>query len=120
MSVTAAIPPAERRPADSAWVVLVTVPEAGADRLARTLVEEGRAACVNCGPTVRSIYRWRGKVDEALEVLLIIKTTAAGFPPLERRIRELRPYDVPEVLALPVAAGSARYLDWLAGAVTPA
>lgn len=103
-----------------ALVVLVTAPADRAPGLARQLVDEGRAACVNRLPGIHSTYRWQGRVEEAEEVLLVIKTTAAAYPALERRICELHPYDVPEVLALPVSAGLAPYLDWLQRSVTSA
>lgn len=95
-------------------VVLVTCPdEATAGSIARTLVEERLAACVNVTAEVRSIYRWRGSVEEAREHLLVIKARADRLDDLATRIVELHPYDVPEVLALPVDRGLAPYLDWL-------
>jgi len=99
-------------------VVLVTAPdvEVGA-RLARTLVGEGLAACVNVVPGVRSIYRWEGAVQEDAEVLLVAKTTAAGFAALSERVLALHPYEVPEVIALPVIAGSPGYLAWVRDAL---
>lgn len=103
-----------------ALVVLITVPSADAPGLARALVEESRAACVNQLPGVRSTYVWNGRVEEADETLLLVKTTIAGYPALERRVRELHPYDVPELLALPAAAGFEPYLDWLKRSVTTA
>lgn len=86
---------------------------AEADRLARTLVEEQLAACVNILPGIRSIYRWEGAVEEAEEVLLLIKTTEAGFPRLRDRIFALHRYETPEVIALPISEGSGNYLAWL-------
>lgn len=94
-------------------VMLVTAPGTRAPDLARALVEEGLAACVNIVPGVRSVYRWEGTVEEAEEVLLVIKTRSSRATALEVRVRELHPYDVPEVLALPVVAGSDPYLDWV-------
>ena len=95
-------------------VVLVTAPDADAAAgLARSLVEERLAACVNVVPTVRSIYRWEGAVEEAAEVLLVIKTRADRCPALASRVRDLHPYDVPEVLELTAVGGSAAYLDWV-------
>jgi periplasmic divalent cation tolerance protein len=95
-------------------VVLCTAPDAPtASRLAETLVAERLAACANLLPAVQSVYRWEGKVERAAEVLLIIKTTAAHYPALEARLRELHPYEVPEIIALPITAGSAPYLRWL-------
>jgi periplasmic divalent cation tolerance protein len=99
----------------SAIVVLVTAPTAErAAELARTLVEERLAACGNVVPGLRSIYRWEGKVEDEAEALLLLKTTRARFEALRDRVLALHPYQVPEVIALPVEAGSASYLDWIA------
>lgn len=99
-------------------VLLATAPDGpAAETLARALVTEGLAACVNRVPGVRSTYRWQGSVQEDDEVLLVIKSTGAAYPALERRIRELHPYEVPEVIALPIVRGSEPYLAWLAGQV---
>lgn len=100
-------------------VAYVTAPVAEAPRLARALVERSLAACVNVLPEVRSVYRWRGDVQEEAEALLIIKTTRSGFDALVRAVRELHPYEVPEVIALPVQAGHAPYLDWVRAGVAP-
>jgi len=89
-----------------------------ATSLARALVDEGLAACVNVVPGVRSIYRWEGKVEEADEVLCLIKTRAAIFDRLRRRVAELHPYDVPEILSFAVDDGSPAYLDWVRAATT--
>jgi periplasmic divalent cation tolerance protein len=86
-------------------------------RLARQLVERRLAACVNLLPNLTSIYRWQGAVEEASEVLLLIKTTAEQLPALESAVRELHSYEVPEFLALDVESGSQPYLDWLRGSV---
>lgn len=97
-------------------VVLVTAPSADqAAALARALVEERLAACGNVLPGVRSIYRWEGEVREDAEALLVLKTTRARLEALRERVLALHPYEVPEVLALPVEAGSAAYLAWVAG-----
>jgi periplasmic divalent cation tolerance protein len=95
-------------------VVLATAPSAdkGAE-IARALVEGRLAACGNVVPGVRSIYRWQGKVQDEGEVLLVLKTTRARFPALRERLLALHPYEVPEVLALPVEAGSEPYLAWV-------
>ena len=84
------------------------------DRLARALVEERLAACVNRVAPVHSVYRWEGKVEQSEEELLIIKTRRTLFPALEQRVRELHSYAVPEIIALPVIDGSAAYLQWVA------
>jgi periplasmic divalent cation tolerance protein len=98
-------------------VVLVTAPDAevGA-RIGRALVEEGLAACANLVPGIRSIYRWEGAVHDDAEVLLILKTRAALSAALAARVRALHPYQLPEVLALPVEGGSEPYLDWVRSA----
>jgi periplasmic divalent cation tolerance protein len=95
-------------------VVLVTAPDlAVAGEIGRRLVEEGLAACANLVPGVRSIYRWQGALHDDPEVLLILKTRAALVDALAARVRTLHPYELPEVVALPVAAGSAPYLAWV-------
>jgi len=95
-------------------VVLVTAPgPEEAARLARALVEERLAACGNVLPGLRSIYRWEGQVREEGEALLLLKTTRGRFAALRDRILALHPYEVPEVLALPVEAGAERYLGWV-------
>jgi periplasmic divalent cation tolerance protein len=95
-------------------VVLVTVPsvEAGAG-IARALVEERLAACVNVVPGLRSIYFWEGRLRDEPEALLIVKSSRARYEALEQRVLALHPYAVPEVLALPVAGGSPAYVAWV-------
>jgi periplasmic divalent cation tolerance protein len=101
-------------------VVYVTVSSAdeGA-RIARALVEERLAACVNRLPGVRSTYRWEGKLEESGEELLLIKTKNDLFTALEQRVCELHSYAVPELIAVPIVAGSAAYLQWLDEQVSP-
>jgi periplasmic divalent cation tolerance protein len=95
-------------------VVYVTAGSAEeGERLARTLVGERLAACVNRIKSVQSTYRWQGQVEQNDEELLIIKTRKNLFPALEKRVRELHSYSTPEVIAVPVVAGSAGYLSWL-------
>ncbi|HSB18828.1 MAG TPA: divalent-cation tolerance protein CutA [Anaeromyxobacteraceae bacterium] len=95
-------------------VVLVTAPSAeAAAGIARALVEERLAACGNVVPGLRSIYRWEGKLHDDAEALLVLKTTRSRFPALRDRVLALHPYEVPEVLALPVEAGSEKYLAWV-------
>jgi periplasmic divalent cation tolerance protein len=102
----------------SAFVVLSTFPDAEtAARIARTLVGERLAACVNLVATVRSIYRWQGAINDDAEALAVIKTTAERYPALAARIVQLHPYHVPEIIALPLAEGHPPYLAWLAGQV---
>jgi periplasmic divalent cation tolerance protein len=101
-------------PPEVAVVVLSTAPdEETAGTIARTLVEERLAACVSQVPAMRSVYHWQGKVVEAVEVFLLIKTHSRLAPDLTRRLGELHPYEVPEILVLPVAAGSRAYLEWI-------
>jgi len=102
-----------------ARVVLVTAPsaEVGA-ALGRALVDERLAACVNVIPGLTSIYRWQGQREEASECLLLIKTDESRYAALERRLLELHPYTVPEVLALPVERGAPAYVEWLRESVT--
>jgi periplasmic divalent cation tolerance protein len=104
--------------AESIRVALTTVGslEEGR-RMARALVERRLAACVNLVPNLTSIYRWRGAVEEAEEVLLVIKTTEAQLAALEAAVRELHSYEVPEFLALRVEAASQPYLEWLLDSV---
>jgi len=95
-------------------VVLVTAgSSAEGERLARSLVEERLAACVNRISAVQSVYRWQGEVEQSTEELLVIKTRADLFAALEKRVRELHSYSVPEVIALPIVSGSENYLRWL-------
>jgi periplasmic divalent cation tolerance protein len=84
-----------------------------AGRMARTLVEEGLAACVNVLPEIESVYRWQGNIESAREVLLLIKTTESRLEALRERIGALHSYEVPEILAVPVSAGAGSYLAWL-------
>ncbi len=102
-------------------VCLVTVPHPEeAHRIARALVEERLAACVNVVPGVRSVYRWQGAVEEAGEVLLVVKTTRQRFPALRDRIAALHPYQVPEVVSLPVEDALAAYRAWVEESVAEA
>lgn len=99
-------------------VVLTTCPDdAAAARIARELVESGLAACVSRVGPVHSTYRWQGAIRDEPEALLLIKTVTTRYPELEMRLKSLHPYEVPEIIALPVVAGSAAYLSWLQGAV---
>ncbi|MCH2221251.1 MAG: divalent-cation tolerance protein CutA [Dechloromonas sp.] len=88
--------------------------EETANAIALAIVEEKLAACVNILPRVQSIYRWQGSVESAAEIPLLIKTTANNYPALEARITTLHPYDVPEIIALPIARGLPAYLNWVA------
>lgn len=96
-----------------AQIVLTTCPADAAERLAHGLVEARLAACVNIVPAVRSVYRWRGAVETADEVLLIIKGNSAHFEAIEAHIRAAHPYELPELIAVPVVAALAAYVSWL-------
>ncbi|PKO89611.1 MAG: divalent-cation tolerance protein CutA [Betaproteobacteria bacterium HGW-Betaproteobacteria-12] len=96
-------------------LLITNCPDEGvANALALTLVEEKLAACVNILPRVQSLYRWQGAVESASEIPLLIKTTSARYAALESRISELHPYDVPEIIAVPISRGLPAYLNWLA------
>ena len=84
-----------------------------AEKLARALLEERLAACVTVVPRVRSYYHWKGAIEETDEFLLVIKSSREMFAGISSALEKLHPYEVPEVLALPVVEGSANYLNWL-------
>ena len=95
-------------------LALTNVPdEATAHTLARLLVEQRVAACVNILPKVRSVYQWQGAIEEADEVTLLIKTTQGRYPELEAAVRNAHPYQVPEIIAVPVVTGLPAYLQWV-------
>ena len=97
-----------------ALVVYITAPseEEGA-KIARTLVEERLAGCVNIVPEIRSIYSWQGKIEDEKEVLLIVKTRLKLFNALKSKVLNMHSYSVPEIIALPIVDGSEEYLKWL-------
>ena len=96
-------------------VVLTTcATEADAERIARQLIDSRLAACVSVVPQVRSFYRWKGQVETAGEWLLLIKTSREHFGTLRVEMEKLHPYELPELLALPVVAGEPNYLNWVA------
>jgi periplasmic divalent cation tolerance protein len=99
-------------------LILVSAPSPEVARgLVEPLVEEGRVACGTLVPGALSVYRWKGAVERAPECLVLLKTVAAAVPGVIQRIRELHPYEVPEVLVLPVEGGLPAYLDWVAASV---
>ena len=103
-----------------AVVVLLTAASGEeAARLAEMLVGARLAACVQILPGVESVYRWEGEVRREPEVLLLAKTTAGRSPAIEREVRALHSYETPEIIALPVVAASAPYLEWLVANATP-
>ncbi|HTN94080.1 MAG TPA: divalent-cation tolerance protein CutA [Gallionella sp.] len=100
-------------------LVLTNLPDdASAVKLSRLLVEARAAACVNRLAACISIYRWNNDIETATEVPLLIKTTRAAYPRLEKLIREAHPYELPEIIAVPVTAGLPAYLDWVDGETT--
>ncbi len=99
---------------DEVIVVLCTCPQGSVPAaISRTLVEEGLAACVNIVNQVQSIYRWDDQIQDDEEALLIIKTARSRYPQLEARLEKLHPFEIPEILALPVKGGLQKYLDWV-------
>jgi periplasmic divalent cation tolerance protein len=99
---------------EESLLVLSTFPDADtARRIARLLVEEKLAACVNLVPGIESIYRWQGAIETASEVLALIKSTIGKYQLLENRIRELHPYEVPEIISLRIDSGHLDYLRWI-------
>ncbi len=95
-------------------VVYITVSsESEGAKIARSLVEEKLAACVNIVPNVKSFYQWEGQLQEDKELLLIIKSRGKKMSGLIHRVNELHSYDVPEVICLPISNGSPDYLDWI-------
>lgn len=95
-------------------LVLTTLPAAAdAASLARCLVEERLAACVNVFGEMDSVYRWKGAVEQERERQVVIKSSRDRLPDLERRLKNLHPYEVPELIVLPIVGGSAAYLGWL-------
>ena len=93
--------------------------EAESSRIAQALVEDKLAACVNIVGPVHSIYRWRGAIEKATEYMLVIKAPMRHFSRLERRVREIHSYEVPEIVAVPLVAGSRSYVEWLAASTIP-
>ena len=87
--------------------------KADAHRIAETIIEEGLAACVNILPGLTSVYRWKGKTVTAKEFLLVIKTRKSLIPVLEKKIRSLHPYELPEFITMDIPYGSKDYLQWL-------
>ena len=101
-------------------LVFSTFPDAARAReAARVLVREQLAACANLLPTVTSLYVWQGEHHETEEVLVLFKTRREVYPALETRLRTIHPYEVPEIVAVELAAGSPAYLGWLAAGVRP-
>ncbi len=106
-------------PTDAIVVLMTAGSREEAARLADMLVGARLAACVQILPEIESIYHWQGKVERAPEILLLAKTTEANFAALEAAVRSLHTYETPEIVALPITAGSAPYLEWLTANVIP-
>ncbi|MFA6349681.1 MAG: divalent-cation tolerance protein CutA [Candidatus Omnitrophota bacterium] len=95
-------------------IIFVTVPnKKEADKISFALVSQRLAACVNILSGVRSVYRWQGKVESSKELLLIIKTNSLKVRALIKKVRSMHSYDVPEIIAVPITAGSSDYLEWI-------
>lgn len=94
-------------------IVFVTSPHDQSEVIGRRLVEEGLAACVNIVPGIKSIYKWQNEIQTESEELLVIKTHARLWDTLEKRVKELHTYDVPEILSIPVESGFQPYLQWM-------
>jgi len=104
----------------SAIFVYITVPAAfDARNLAATLVTDRLAACANILPGMKSIYHWEGKIEEAEETVVLLKTRDTLFPAVEARVKELHPYETPCITALPVTAAHKPYLEWILGETKP-
>ena len=100
-------------------LVLVTCPtRAVARRIAERLIRERLAACVNVVPGISSVFEWKGRVERCQELLLLIKTTTGRFERLQHRVLALHPYEVPEILALPISRAHPPYAQWVAAALT--
>jgi periplasmic divalent cation tolerance protein len=96
-------------------LILTTLPErAGAEALVRELLAARLAACIQIGATVQSLYHWRGQIETALEIPVAIKTRAELYPRVEEAIRRRHPYELPEIIAVPITCGLPAYLDWIA------
>jgi periplasmic divalent cation tolerance protein len=99
-------------------LLLCTCPtREAASAIATALIEERLAACVNQLPGVKSLYRWEGRVEDDDELMLLIKTTASQYPAVEAMIRSLHPYEVPEIIGIPLTIGSDAYFDWIRNSV---
>jgi periplasmic divalent cation tolerance protein len=109
-----------RRVPGDAVVCLITTPQADARSIASAMIDERLAACVNIVPLVQSLYWWEGKVEQADEALLVVKTTRPAIPRLDELLGAIHPYETFELISLDVVAGSHPYLEWIANSVGPA
>lgn len=104
----------------STLLVLTNLPDrAAAERLAGLLIDQQLAACVNILAPCRSVYRWKGAVQHEEEHPMLIKTTAERYPALEQALRAAHPYELPEIIAVPIERGLPAYLAWVAGEIKP-
>jgi periplasmic divalent cation tolerance protein len=104
----------------SALLVLTNLPDrAAAEKIADLLIERRLAACVNILAPCRSVYRWKGAVQHDEEHPMLIKTTAERYPAMEAAIRQAHPYELPEIVAVPIERGLPAYLDWVAAETSP-
>ena len=95
-------------------IVLCTVPDRNtAEEIAHILIADKLAACVNIIPGVTSVYRWENRIEQAEELILVIKTGSRTFPALQEKIADLHPYELPEIIAVPIHDGLPAYLNWL-------
>lgn len=110
------------RPSGQSRIVMVTcVNPKEARRIAQAVVGKRLAACANIfNASVHSVYRWKGRVEKAREVMMFLKTTTKCLPQLEKEVKRLHSYDVPEFIVLPIVAGSKDYLEWIAASATKA
>ena len=104
---------------DAIIVFLTAANGEEATRLADLLIGAHLAACVQILPEMESVYRWEGKIERQSEILLLVKTTTAKFAELEREVRALHSYETPEIIAVPIIAGSSPYLAWLLDSLNP-
>lgn len=109
----------ESEPEAHALIVITTLPdESSARTLAAQLIEQRLAACINLLPASRALYRWHGAIEEATEIPLLIKTTTTRYEALEAAIRASHPYELPEIVAVPITTGLTAYLGWIASETT--
>src|SRR5262252_10601669 len=104
-----------------AYLVISNLPDReSAEKLAHALIDQRLAACINILSPCRSVFRWKDKVEDAEEFPMLIKTTRERYPALERAIRAGHPYELPEIIAVPLAGGLPAYLDWVDSETRPA
>lgn len=107
------------KPAEACLVITNLPDRDSAGKLARSLIEKRLAACVNILPPCKSVYRWQGKTEDTEEFPMLIKSTSERYPALEAAIRAAHPYELPEIIAVPFAAGLPAYLEWVESETQP-